>query len=384
MNAETILFFQEATTISNTWREILTGIYRFAITSGWQVQIIPTNATDTFIRETVTRLKPIGCIVDCCEMSGLPPARLIGKLPAVLIDPTSTLASRRFPCVNHDAASVAELAADELMKTRFRKFSYLSAKTPGRWNVERGRSFAEAITRRGDSFIPWPGIEALRTLGGCGLLCANDSTANNLLLEARQLGLKVPTDLAVIGIDNNEIICEHSTPSLTSILTDFQGAGFRAAEMLAERIADPRIPVRTESYGTKGIFRRESTRSLKAYDMRVNRALAYIRMKAFDPGLQTTSVARVMGCSRAFADRRFKQAVGHTIREEVLSLRLEKACSLLRNSNQTISSITALCGYRSDAFFKRHFKKTTGLSMREWRKHHRRAATRLTSATMFS
>lgn len=368
MNVETILFYQEATTITNTWREILTGIYRFAITVGWQVQIIPTNATNAFIRETTARLKPVGCVVDCCEMRGLPLARLIGKLPAVLIDPNPRLASRRYPSLNHDSASLAEMAAEELMKTRFRTFTYLPAQTPGTWNVARERCFATAVARRGCRFVPWPGLAALRPLGGCGILCANDSVAKDVLLEATQLGFKVPTELAFIGIDNNEIICEHTTPSLTSILTDFQDAGFRAAQMLAERIANPHAPIRAESYGTKGIFRRESTRNLTNYDVRINRALAYIRMNACDPEIQTADIARVMGCSRSYADRRFQQVLGHTIREEILSLRLKKAYALLKTPNQTISSIPSLCGYRSDPFFKRHFKKATGLSMRDWRK----------------
>lgn len=98
------------------------------------------------------------------------------------------------------------------------------------------------------------------------------------------------------------------------------------------------------------------------------KALAYIRRHAFEPELKTDAIIREMGCSRRLADLRFREVTGRSIRDEIHAQRMEHAFDLLRDPRQAIGSIPNLCGYASTPFFKRLFKKTTGHTMREWRK----------------
>ena len=368
----TILFFQSATMTSKSWRDKLSGVYRFATEVGWQVQMIPMDSSATVIRETIGLYRPIGCIVDRSRSSARPPVAVFQGLPVVLMDQNPRTSGRTYSCVNHDSAATAAFAAQELLKTDLANFTYAPAEPAKPWSLEREKSFAKAIRKTGRTYLRWPNqAQARSPLADlprpCGILCANDQVAQNVILQANRLGLSVPDDLSVIGIDNDEFICEHTKPSLTSVLPDFENAGYLAAQKLAEVIRNPKARVTVVTYGPREIFRRESTRRLKRTDPRVRRGLACIDARAFDPDLRTDDVAHAMGCTRALADRRFRAATGRSIREEIQARRLEKAFSLLRNPNQAITPIPMLCGYRSEAFFKRLFKRQTGQTMRAWR-----------------
>ena len=89
---------------------------------------------------------------------------------------------------------------------------------------------------------------------------------------------------------------------------------------------------------------------------------------AFDPDFHTESLLRELNCSRSLLEMRFRATQGRSIRDEIQLLRFDKALSLLRKPNQAIAPIANLCGYASEPFFKRLFKKKTGLTMREWRR----------------
>ena len=185
---------------------------------------------------------------------------------------------------------------------------------------------------------------------------------------AHKARLRIPQDLTLLGVDNDPSICEVSKPPLSSIQVDFENAGYQVAQLLAEAI-EGKAPRRVV-YGPVRIVRRESSRWLAKDDPRVTKALSFIKDHAFDHGLKSADVVEVMGCSRRLADLRFREATGHSIHDEVNSMRMERAFELLSNPRQAIGAIPALCGYASEPFFKRLFKQTTGLSMRSWRKRH--------------
>ena len=103
-------------------------------------------------------------------------------------------------------------------------------------------------------------------------------------------------------------------------------------------------------------------------DDRARDALDFIRKNFADPDLTVGQVVETMGCSRSLADLLFRKSSGGSILDEIQNVRLENAYRLLRNPHQKIDSIPTLCGYCSEPFFKRLFKKKTGLTMREWRK----------------
>lgn len=380
-----VLFFQAATLRSKSWRDKLTGIYRYAEKSKWQVQMVQSGASAEEIRYMLDIWKPIGCIVDRSLSNARNPTKLFGRTPVVLMDQNPKTSSRQYSCVSHDSAATATLAAEELLQTGVDCYSYVPHGLQTHWNRQREKALAARIRKDKKRFITWGTTpfsgsnstalqnelvaRRLKELPKpCGLLCANDQIAQRVLRVAAEVGLAVPRDLTIIGIDNDEFICDNTSPTLSSVLPDFQKGGHLAAELLDAVIAQPKTRPVTKHYGPLELVRRNSTRRFTTEDALVNRALELIASNAFDPDFHTASLLRELKCSRSLLEMRFRAMQGHSIRDEIQMLRFDKALSFLRKPNQAIAPIANLCGYASEPFFKRLFKKKTGLTMREWRK----------------
>lgn len=358
-----VLFFQSTT--SKSWRDKLSGVYRFAQEVGWQVQVVNSHDSPSEVRAALDLWQPIGCVIDRAMTLARDPYLLFKKTPVVLLDQNPQTDSRRFSSALHDSAASARLAAEELLKSGAKSFTYIPWQKRVFWSEQREAAFRKAIRAKGRTYIRWAGSFENLPLP-CGILCANDMVAQKAMATATRSSLRCPEDLQFVGIDNDELICEHTHPTLTSVLPDFEQAGYLVASLLKEAI-DGRAP-RHRTYGPVCLVRRESSRWFEKTDLRVTRALSHIRQHLCEHNLDTAAIVEVMGCSRRLADLRFREITGHSIRDEIHDLRMEKACSLLRKPNQAIAPVANLCGYASEPFFKRLFKKKTGLTMREWRK----------------
>ena len=364
-----VLFFQS--TVSKSWRDKLRGVYHYASKAGWQVQVIDSKDTPVEIRSSIGLWNPIGCLVDRALSTAKAPFGVFKDIPTVFLDQSpQTICPKNCSFVTNDSARCAELAAEELLKDDIGHFAYIPWTRPFFWDIERERGFSASVRKAGRQYHRinhGADLEnILRSLPKpCGILCANDITAQRTMATANRIGIRIPQDLTVIGIDNDELICENTRPTLTSVLPDFEGAGRLIAEQLDRLLhgEDPKQLV----YHPIGIIRRESSRRLPTCDTRTAKAIAYIRRHCLEPSLSTDEVVAAAACSRRLLDLRFRQITGHSIRDEIHTLRLEKAITLLRNPNQAIGPIASLCGYTSEPFFKRLFKKRFGMSMREWR-----------------
>ena len=380
-----VLFFQAATLRSKSWRDKLAGIYRYAEKSKWQVQMVQSGASAEEIRYMLDIWKPIGCIVDRSLSDARNPTKLFGRVPVVLMDQNPATSSRQYSCVSHDSAASATLAAEELLRTGVDCYSYVPHELKTHWNRQREHALAVCIRKNKKRFVAWGATPFSRKFPisrqdelaaqrlkefpkPCGLLCANDQIAQRVMRIATEAGLSLPRDLTIIGIDNDEFICDNTAPTLSSVLPDFQKGGYLAAELLDAAISNPKTRPVTKHYGPLELVRRNSTRRFATEDALVNRALELISSNAFDPDFHTESLLRELKCSRSLLEMRFRAIRGHSIRDEIQMLRFDKALSLLRKPNQAIAPIANLCGYASEPFFKRLFKKKTGLTMREWRK----------------
>lgn len=358
-----VLFFQSTT--AKSWRDKLAGVYRFAQKAGWQVQVVNTRGKRAEITEALDLWHPIGCIVDRAMTRAKDPVNIFRDIPVALLDQNPQTATGAHSSITHDSAASAKLAAAELLKADAASYSYIPWHIPTFWSDQREAAFAESIRTAGKRYVKWAGdFTALPK--PCGILAANDIVAQRAMTLAVKSGWKIPEDLLFVGIDNDELICDNVHPTLTSVLPDFEQAGYVVAQLLKETIDG--LPPRNAAYGPVGIVRRASSRWLGKTDVRVQRALDYIQRHAFEPELKTDEIVRAMGCSRRMADLRFREIAHRSIRDEIHAVRMEKAFSLLRNPNQAIGSIANLCGYASEPFFKKMFKRETGLTMRMWRK----------------
>ena len=152
---------------------------------------------------------------------------------------------------------------------------------------------------------------------------------------------------------------------------DFRGGGHLAADLLAELIANPSLPPRHLKFGPVRLVRRQSTRSLKVNDPRITRAVERIRRDAAT-GITSADILAEIPLSRRLAEKRFREATGHSILDEIQDVRFGKICELLE-TDIPIGHIANRCGLQSDSFLKRFFKARTGMTLRAWRNAHLRA-----------
>ena len=182
-----------------------------------------------------------------------------------------------------------------------------------------------------------------------------------------QSGLACPDDVAIIGADNDSVRCENHDPQLSSIASDYLNVGRLAADLLAGQLHRGAKPApRTVTFGPTEIVRRDSTRTLQTRDPTIQAALRKIARGACE-GLTAADILADIPCSRRLAEQRFRAAVGHSIGEEIMNVRLARVRKMLADPSLPIARIAPACGWKTESFLKRAFKRRTGLTMREWR-----------------
>lgn len=376
-----VLFFTDSH--SDAHARIYAGVCERARSFGWRVAEIEYARTDRSAEDFIRLWRPIGVIVECSYLAEALNTKAYSSVPAVYIDPPRRSSAEEIPSVEQDATLVAQLAFEELSGLEPAAYAYLGW-VPGAqcsWSHERGLAFEALARTSGRPFFrfeeSWTRKDMLashnrvadwlKTLPkSSGLFAANDVTAELALASAELAGLSVPADLAVIGVDNDRLRCENTSPSLTSIEPDYAEAGRLAADLLKERLDDPKSSAREVCFAPDCLVRRGSTRSLQCAGIGICEALERIRREACY-GLTPAEVLKDIPCSRRLAEQRFRQATGHSIGEEIVEARFAHVFELLRNPTYPISQIISESGWESESYLKRAFKKRTGLSMREWR-----------------
>jgi LacI family transcriptional regulator len=275
------------------------------------------------------------------------------------------------------------LAISALFSRACKSYAYLGTGKDLHWDNERLAQFKRKALEIGMELhnLPHAGLKkAIAALPKpCGILGANDEFAMKVFHIAKSIGFSIPDDIAVAGIDNDEIYCESVSPGLTSVEPDFEGAGYRLAQMLADEIERmkqgagfPRGKPRIERYSPLRIVHRGSTAFPQGVGPRVRRALEYIRHHACDENICLDRVIAEMNCSRRRATLLFKEETGRTILDEIHEQRFQKACDLLSRTKLPISIVVARCGYKSDSFLRKMFLRRTELTPRGYRQKQER------------
>ena len=379
LRMEIILFFQSTT--QKSWRQKLSGVHSFAQERGWFVQVIDRYATAAEVRRALDEWHPAGCLVDRAMSKGAPPDILFRDIPTVYLDQTPRRPSRMHPCLLHDSAAEAALAGGELLRLKCASYAYIGLGAGIHWDEDRLAQFRKDASRAGRSVAVLPSVrlkDAIAKLPKpCGIMGANDKCAAMAFNAAVSAGLSIPDEVAIAGVDNDELLCESVSPGLTSAEPDFEGAGYRLARMLADEIdrahsrgrraAKANGAPRVENYGPLRLVRRGSTAAPSTASPRVRRALEFIRRNACERSIKLDDVVAEMKCSRRLGTMLFRKETGHSILDEIHDRRFEKACDLLKRTRLPIAAVVAQCGYMSDSFVKKMFLARTGLTMRGYR-----------------
>ena len=296
-----------------------------------------------------------------------------------------------------DDAVLAKMAYDCFAEHHYRSFAYCGFDGL-RFSEARGEAFCEQVEgnggvcslfrvpermRIGDTFFrdektDVPDARALRTWlkslpKPTAVFCCNDLRAVQVLKVCADCGLKVPEDLAVLGADNDVLLCTFANPSLSSIETDPFALGRTAAEML-DRQMQGKSGRRKASAGLAPVLHRPKRvverSSTDTYPFRIPwlvDAVRYIRRNVAD-GVTADDVVRMVGYSHPKVNQAFTRELGHSIKKEILHQRIRLACAMLRNTDLPSSAVAVRCGYRSPQYFSHCFIGEFGMTPELWRK----------------
>ena len=364
----------------------LNGIFEH-LSQGYRWQLVLCRSSQEFTAETVRRALTNGTdgfIVAIPEVDEALAVLAKVSVPTIVLNIAAEgLKGRRENLffVKTDSNGVGRAAAAEFLRQgNFASYGYVGYKYPFDWSRERGSGFEERLVQEGTpvSFFnrDLPMAKWLHSLKKpCAILASCDDDAYEVLDACRALKLHVPNDVAVLGVNNDPILCENSEPRLSSIQPDFVGEGRIAARLLERMMHDARrkrpinTEVRTRLVDIKGIVRRESTPPESFSGLMVQKALTFVKRKALSPGLCVDDVARNLKISRSLLDTRFREHLGKSVYALILQHRLDEAERRLRTTSDRIDQIALACGWRNPNSLKNLFKRKYGVSMREWRKH---------------
>jgi LacI family transcriptional regulator len=200
-----------------------------------------------------------------------------------------------------------------------------------------------------------------------GIMACYDIRARLLLDACRQLELAVPEQVAVIGVDNDEVICDLCEPRLSSVVPDTYRTGYMAAQLLDALMSRQSVKVRTHRIPPLGVRTRASSDVLVTRNPLVIASLRYIREHACD-GINIQDVARHFNVSRKTLDRHFLDTFGRTPHSEVVRVRVDRAKRLLTETQLPLRTIADRTGFAHVEYFSVAFKRQTGTSPAAYRR----------------
>jgi LacI family transcriptional regulator len=194
-----------------------------------------------------------------------------------------------------------------------------------------------------------------------------DIRAQQLLDICRELNIAVPEEIAVIGVDNDRLLCDLCEPPLSSVIPDTHRTGFIAASLLDKQMAGEPVEPKSFLIPPVGIQTRQSTDILAIDDPHIAATLRFIRQNAC-AGIQVRDLLKHVPLSRRVLESRFKERIGRTPHEEIMRIRIDRVKTLLVESDLPLSAIARRTGFNYIEYLNEAFKKRVGTTPGKYRK----------------
>jgi len=287
--------------------------------------------------------------------------------------------------VETDDEGIARMAAEHLITRGLRRLAYcgLPRSRANLWSLRRATAFKQRAAEAGLRCSVYTGRQATsrnwadlhRELASWlqslerpfGLMACNDARGLHVLEACRTIGAGVPDDVAVIGVDNDELMCELSDPPLSSVQQGSQRIGYKAAELLDRWMAGKKPRQSRLVIEPDGVVVRRSTEAFLVPDAGVAQALRFIRDHACRP-IRVRDVLSVVGGSRSTLDARFKSLLGRTIHAEIRRVQIERAQSLVASTDLPLKAVAGMAGFSSVQYLTTQFRQHVGQTPAEYRK----------------
>jgi len=287
------------------------------------------------------------------------------------------------PWVETDDAEIARLAFDHLKERGLRHFGFCGA-PQFNWSNWRRDAFARCAKAAGFdvSLFPEPTrpakhlthereLEAITAWvkslpKPCGVMACYDLRGRQVLGACKLADLAVPDEVAVIGVDNDELLCDLSDPPLTSVAPDSDLTGYKAAELLDRMMAGERITKVAHLLKPLGVVARLSTDTLAIADPEMSNAVRFIREHACD-GINVSDVLREVSMSRRVFETAFRKLLGRRPHEEIVRTRLQRVKELLTQTDLPLYAVAERAGFKHVEYMSVVFKKKVGIPPSEYR-----------------
>ncbi len=361
-------------------REILQGISTYSRTHGpWSIYIDEWGP-QTSLPEWIKSWQGDGVIA---RVRSRQMAKRLAQLQVPVIDTLQQVPDLEMPAVYADDSLIAKLAFEHLHDRHLRQFAFVGVEKV-HWSHRRRNAFAEIARDQGfpceiysplsrrrfveswnggqDDLADW--LEALPK--PVGLFAAHDLRALCVLDACRRRNIAIPEQVAVVGVDNDDVFCDVVDPTLTSIAHQAKEIGYEAAALLDQMMRGNQSALTRRPIPPRILIPRRSTDIIAVEDPAIASALELIRRKACEK-ISVSMIASQVNLTRRSLERRFIKLVGKTPHQIISEERLRRARQLLIDTDFTLEQIAQMAGFSSAAYLSVIIKENENCTPTEFR-----------------
>ncbi len=363
-------------------RDLLSGVVRFMrMHDDWAV----------FLEQRDLWKQPPSWLTEWCGDGIISRATTPKLLDAVartgvpLVEVTDRRGDSDLPQVRSDDAAIGRMGAEHLLGRGFERFGFCGFKGEA-WSKRREEAFIHSVNANSSTSClrfnsPWHGPaardweaeqESITTWlqefePPFAIMACNDIRGQHVIEACSKLGLAVPEQAAVVGVDNDELLCRMCSPPLSSIIPNAELVGFRAAELLNQLMIGDKTETSIQQIQPIGVSTRQSTDVVAIEDRSVASALQYIREHACR-GISVQEVVQNNPVSRSTLERQVRKHLGRTPQEEIRHVQIKRVRELLLTTDLSAERIAGLCGFEHPEYLHVVFKRLTGSTIGEFRR----------------
>ncbi len=353
-------------------RRVLRGVKQYALANAhWRFAYRGTRPVVTL--KELARGEVDGVIAQVWSAESI---RYLKALKVPVVNVSNSVSEAPFARVRTDDMAIGELAAEHLIARGHEDLAF-SGPPGDRYVLLRREGFVRAAGKSGLEVLVAPencyggppsseaGRRMDKWLSGLpkpvGLMASSDNHGRQVVFHCEQLGLRIPDDVAIVGVDNDELQADLAVLPLTSIDPAFETIGHRAAELLDGRMAGRAAPEADILIPPRGLVERASTEGLAVGDELVRRAAEFIRTHAAEQ-ITVDDVLDEVLVSRRKLEKSFRAALGHTPYAHLIKARLHRAKRLLTETDLPVNAVAEAAGFGDARQFSTTFRKSAGMT----------------------